>query len=246
MNAVETILNHQSVRNFTGQSLTDEQVKTLSEVVARTSSSCFFQTVRVIRITDREKLERIAELSGDQEHIARCAELWMFCIDLTLLMQQNELKAPFPFRFFYSGMNDTSLTCQNVLTAAESMGLGGTIIGGFKPGIVEISKMLNLPFGVAPCLGLILGVPDVNYLEQQKPRLPLDYLIFENTYKDVVTKEGIDEYNATLRAYYENRKYNRRSIDWSSACSAMLGNTAAKPALNPLIEYFKGQGFSFD
>lgn len=244
MSALNTILNHQSVRNFTGQMLSSEQVELLSKVVAQTSTSCYFQLVRVIRITDREKLARIATLSGNQSHIANCAEFWMFCIDVRLLMHEIGLKTPVPFRFFYSGLNDCSLCCQNVLTAAESMGLGGTIIGGFKPGIKEISSMLNLQEGVAPCLGLILGVGDKNYYEKQKPRLPISYIVMENSYKDMYDQDIIRVYNKEVQDYYENRKYNKSSRNWTQACKEMAGDSKVLE-VNPLIEYFKEQGFAF-
>ena len=244
MSALNTILNHQSVRNFTGQLLSDDKVEMLSKVVSQTSTSCYFQLVRVIRITDREKLARIASLSGNQSHIANCAEFWMFCIDVRLLMHEIGLKTPVPFRYFYSGMNDCSLCCQNVLTAAEEMGLGGTIIGGFKPGIKEISSMLNLQVGVAPCLGLILGVSDKTYEERQKPRLNTSYIIMENTYKDMYDEDLISAYNKEVKDYYENRKYNKCSKNWTQACKEMAGDSKVLE-VNPLIEYFKEQGFAF-
>ncbi len=245
MNALDVILNHQSVRNYTGEQLTDLQVANIEKAVMQASTSCYFQMVSVVKIKDKAVLEKIAKLSGNQEHIAKCAEFWMFCVDMTKLMHAIDLQPPFAFRYFYSGLNDTSIACQNALIAAEAQGLGGTIIGGFKSGITEITEMLKLPVGVAPCLGLVLGVVDKEYLEEQKPRFDRSWIFMDETYEDRFSKEELEVFDAKVNNYYLNRKYNNKGATWSSACKYMCEKGSSNNA-DEIIALFKKQGFTFE
>lgn len=43
MNALETIKSHQSVRRFTGEKITAEQMGAIEDAIAQTSSTCFHQ-----------------------------------------------------------------------------------------------------------------------------------------------------------------------------------------------------------
>ena len=243
MDALETIKSHQSIRRFTGEKITAEQMTAIDDAIVQTSSTCFYQFVTTIKVSDPVKLAEIAQFSGEQDHIAKCATFFVFCLDVTKLARISDIKPPYGFKFITGGFNDCSLVCQNVLTAAESMGLGGVVIGGYKSGIKRLSEMLKLPKGVVPLLALALGVPDKEYLEEQKPRLPRHWFIMDEEYKDAFNEEELAQYNQTFKAYLENRKYNQRSADWTQSCNTMLKSTTA-PA-GAIVDYLKEQGFDF-
>lgn len=243
---LDVLYHHQSMRNYIDKPLTPEQINAIENAVMQTSSSCFFQIVTVIRVTDQDKKAQIAKLAGGQNHIAKCAEFWMFCIDFRKLMQANNLTLPLPFKLFYSGLNDVSLACQQALVAAEALNLGGVIIGGYKPGIQEVTKLLNIQPGMIPALGLCLGVPDESYREEQKPRLPKSWIFMENAYHDPYNVQELNEYNQKVRAYYKNRKFGARDDDWSNSTKNMLPSNVdlANAIKSPLASYIESQGFS--
>lgn len=241
---LESLYNHQSIRNYHDQSLTKEQIESIEKAVIQVSSSCFFQMVTTIRVNDRDKLRQIGALSGDQNCIATCAEFWVFCIDATKLIHMNELKTPIPFRLFYSGLNDVSLCCQQALVAAESMNLGCVIVGGHKQGIRKLTELLNIPKGVIPALCLCIGVPDEKYREAQKPRLPKHWLFMENEFKDPFNEGELKDYNEKMRQYYLNRNHGARDDTWNNSCRELLNNPNASQVKTPLIEYIEEQGFS--
>lgn len=242
MDAISTIKSHQSIRKFTGACITPEQMHNIEDAILQTSSTCFLQFVTTIKITDPSKLAKLAELSGNQEHIAQCSHFLMFCLDLTKLMHCTDLKPPFSLKLLYSGLCDCGLACENALVAAEAQGLGGVVIGGYKAGMQEVSDMLKLPHGVAPLLGLCLGVPDPDYVEQQKPRLPRSWLIMENEWHDPFNEQELAAYNQDMLDYYKNRRYNQKGSTWTEASQSMLNNQ--KISTN-IIEYLKRQGFEF-
>lgn len=242
MDALETIKSHQSIRKFTGELINDEQMHNIEDAIIQSSSTCFLQFVTTIKISDTQKLAKIAELSGNQEHIAKCSHFLMFCLDLTKLMQCTDLKPPFSFKLLSSGQCDCAIACENALVAAESQGLGGVIIGGHKANMQEVSDLLKLPHGVVPLLGLCLGVPDQEFIEQQKPRLPRSWLIMENEWHDAYNETELAAYNQEVLEYYKNRRYNQKGSTWTDASQAMLNNQKISTAI---IEYLKRQGFEF-
>lgn len=242
MDALETITSHQSIRNFLDRSITPEEMTKIEDAIIQTSSSLFLQIVTTIEVSDKEKLAKIAALSGNQAHIANCSHFLLFCLDATKLMHLGAVKPPFSFKFLFMGLNDCSLACQNALIAAEAQGLGGVIIGGYKNGIKEISELLKLPKGVVPLLGLCLGVPNKEFLEEQKPRLPRHWLFMKNEFKDPFNEEELKAYDEKVVKYYENRKTNNRSEKWSDSAVKLSERQAQTTAI---IEYLKEQGYEY-
>ena len=243
---IDLLTSHQSIRNYLDKPLTKEQVEAIENAVMQTSSSCFFQMVTTIKVTDKQMLAKIAKLSGDQHNIETCAQFWVFCIDARRFLKTNLLTTPIPFRLFYSGLNDVSLSCQQALVAAESMGLGCVVIGGHKAGIDELSQMLNLKEGVIPALALCIGVVDEEYKEDQlKPRLPKQCLFMDNTYNDDAFNQAVlDEYNQKMRDYYMSRKHGKRDDNWTNSCVQMLPPLNSPKIKNALINYIEKKGFS--
>lgn len=245
MNTIQTITSHQSLRNFTGAKITDEQLKLIEDAIIQTSSSCFLQLVTTIVIRDKEKLAKIAKYSGDQEHIAQCDTFLFFCLDMTKLEHVLDIKPPYGIRFIVSGLNDCSLACQNAYLAAESLGLGGVIIGGYRNSIKECSELMHLPKGVVPLLGLCLGVPDPEFKEQQKPRLPRSWLIMNEEFKDPYDQQELAQYDQQMLDYYKNRRTNQKGATWSQASAKMVKFGYIENDASHIIAFLKEQGFDF-
>ncbi|HIX55977.1 MAG TPA: nitroreductase family protein [Candidatus Anaerobiospirillum pullistercoris] len=241
--ALTVLRSHESRRKFTGEKISPECMEAIHDAIMQTSSTCFFQFVTVITVQDQAKLKRIAELAGNQTHIAKCSHYLVFCLDLTKLMHFTELKPPFGLKFLIGGLNDCSMCCQNALVAAEAQGLGGVVVGGYKRGIAEVSQMLKLPQGVIPLLSLCLGVPDPEYEEEQKPRLPRHWIFMDEEFHDPYNADELKAYDAEMQRYYQNRRYNQGNDTWTQAATAMLPGTAT--AAQAIIDYLKAQGFEY-
>ena len=205
-------LNHRSIRKFKNQPLSADQLSTLLEVARQTSTSQFLQQVTIIRVTDPKKQAVIREVST-QPYVGANGELLMFIADL----HRNELIRHHQGNFddgriektemFLQAYEDAVLAGQNVLNAAERMGLGGVVLGSIQNEPAKIIKALNLPKHTFPALGLQIGVPDQE--PQLKPRLPLDKIYFENEYHDI-DPNSLKEYDQIVNTYYDLRDANRR------------------------------------
>ena len=61
-NTIETILNHRSIRSFTDELLTAEEIDTLVKSAQAASTSSYVQAYSIIGVTDKEKKRKLAAL----------------------------------------------------------------------------------------------------------------------------------------------------------------------------------------
>jgi ferredoxin len=75
----------------------------------------------------------------------------------------------------YADKADTMIPCAYAMLAAESLGLGGTMIGGAPPILQRnpaLCRRLGIPEGNTPAICLILGYPAVRFLRTVRRRFP--------------------------------------------------------------------------
>lgn len=205
-------LNHRSIRAFKDQPLSVEQVQTLLEVARHTSTSMFMQLFSVIHVTDPKKRAAIQEVTT-LNYAGGHGDLFIFVADLYRNQQIRQQLGNDDGRLhtadmFFQALEDTVLAVQNTLVAAESMGLGGVILGKINDDPQRLLKILQLPKMTFPALGLQIGVPDQK--PQLKPRLPLKFTAFENNYPRDFKVGDLQDYDQVVRTYYDLRDANRR------------------------------------
>jgi FMN reductase (NADPH) len=205
---ITTLMNHVSVRFFTDTHLSDEQVKVLLTSAQAAASSNFLQAYSIIGIDDSELLKKLAHLAGEQPFVATASNFFIFCADLR---RNEEFMAHLGGNItqeiegadaFLVAAVDASLAAQNMVIAAESMGLGTCYIGGVRERIEEISDLLELPDHVFPVFGVVVGYPAEE--NTPKPRLPLSAIYSTNKYNSG-TLEVMKKYNSDMQAYYARR-----------------------------------------
>lgn len=157
-------LNHRAIRVFKDQTLSEEQLTTLYEVARHTATSMFMQQFSILHITDEEKRKQIREITG-QKYVGANGDLFIFIIDLYRNQQirkqmGNDDGRLHTMDIFFQALQDTMLAVQNVINAAESMGLGIVPLGTVNDDPKAMLKVLDLPELTYPALGLQVGVPD--------------------------------------------------------------------------------------
>lgn len=183
---IEVLLNHRSIRQFTGEPITDDQRHAIIASAQATSSSSFLQCTSIIRVTDKNMRAQLVELTGGQAHVGQAAEFWVFCADFNRLLQ---------------------------ICPDAQLGLGGVYIGGLRNNIQSVTDLLKLPKHVLPLFGLCLGWPASQ--PDLKPRLPATLLVHENHYQPL-DKAELDKYDEQLAQYYLSRSTNARRDTWSN------------------------------
>lgn len=240
---MEVMEKHRSVRQFTEKDVSNDLLKRVFEVSQWASTSNHLQAYSVIVIREKEKKRCLAELCGNQAHIANSPVFLVFCADLNRIKISHDLES--------KSMNlnlvepllvatvDTALFGQNVLLASESLGLGGVFIGGIRNNPHEVCHLLNIPEHVFPLFGMCLGYPET--VNEQKPRLPINAVVHTEEYDHAKLPGFIQEYNNTMKQYYENRTSAKRSQTWTDYVSEVY----KEPRRVHMAEFLKEKKFGF-
>lgn len=242
---IETMLNHKSIRKFKDQKVEKDIINTLVDVARHTSSSSFMQSYSIISVNNEEKKQAIANISK-QQYIADSGHLFIMVVDQNRNMRiakenNQETEVLGSFDRFLIGASDALLASQNILTATESLGLGGVFLGSILNDVPKLVKILDLPDLVFPVLGIAIGYP--NQEPQHKPRLPESVMHFEDIYKvqkDI--KETLEDYDKAVNQYYDLRDENKRVEKFTHQITSGMNRKVV--GRMRLLEYLKMQGFA--
>ena len=155
---IKTQLNHRSIRQFKPVALAQEEVNLLVDVARHAPTSNFRQAYSIISITDEKLKEQIAEIAN-QPYIPNTGHLFVFVVDQrrnTLIAEAKGAKALVqgsPERFI-SAFSDAMIAAQNMVVAAESLGMGTVYLGSILNDNAKLSELLKLPKYVYPAVGL--------------------------------------------------------------------------------------------
>ena len=85
------------------------------------------------------------------------------------------------------GINDALIAAQNVVIAAESLGIGSCYIGDIMENYEIHKKLLNLPDYTFPACMLTLGYYPDNHKRNFRDRFDSDFVVFDEIYADLNT-----------------------------------------------------------
>ncbi len=235
--ALATALNHRSIRKFKEQPIEKEVFDSIIAAGQMASTSSFLQNVSIIRVSDKAKRTQIRHICANayqgklgHHYVENCAEFLVFCADTARHLHFAPDAQIDWTEVLLTGAVDVGIMAQNVLLAAESLGLGGVFIGSLRNGMAELSELLGLPHGVVPIVGMCLGYPDHD--PGQRPRLPADVIVSENTYRPAADTD-LQAYNETVREYYKNR--SNIDLDWATQIRNNLC-TEIRPEVLPFVQ----------
>ncbi|NKB35466.1 MAG: oxygen-insensitive NADPH nitroreductase [Pseudomonadales bacterium] len=240
---IDLLKSHRSIRKFSDQAIEPELLEELFAAGQAAATSSFLQGTTIIRVTNPEKREKIAELAGNQPYVAKAAEFMIFCADLKRAGNYCEAyEMPFEGDFtehFIIATVDVALMAQSLVTAAESVGLGICYIGGIRNNPGPVSDLLELPRGVYPVFGLCLGYPDQD--PEIKPRLPMSVIVKKEVYNEEGDQETIEQYDERIRDYYRTRTGGGHGISWTEQVATLLSEKS-RPHMKGFLEE---KGFKF-
>lgn len=237
-------LNHRTIREFLNKPIPNDVFDTLMEVARRTATSNGLQSYSIIRVTDETLKKEIASVCK-QEYVARAPELLIFIVDLyrnDRIVKEKGADTAYAADMdrFFQGFTDATLAAQNVVNAAEAIGLGTVYLGSILNDLKKICELLKLPKLTFPVLGLGIGYP--NQEPQLKPRFSNRLRVFENQYKIFDNYlEELKDYDEEMSKYYDLRNANRPVDRFTDQVVQKL----SKPVLrrNDILQVMKEQGF---
>lgn len=130
-----------------------------------------------------------------------------------------------------------------MLVAAESLGLGGVILGSIKNDPVKLINVLGLPKMTFPMLGLQVGVPDQE--PQLKPRLPLSMMTFDNHYSNEFPAKQLADYDHEVSQYYDLRDTHQRIDSFTNQINGSKLQSG-RSKRDELVQALHDQGLALD
>lgn len=237
MNAVVDLMRaHRSIRRFKDEPVSKQQLETMLLAGQSASTSTFMQATTVISVTDKAVREQMAELSHQQRYVADAPAFMIFCLDL---QRHHQICPDAELGYaeqFLTGAVDVGLFAQNVILAAESMGLGAVFIGAIRNHPEEFITLLQLPEHVFPLFGFCVGYPDQD--PALKPRLPLDLIWHQEIYQPL-DQDLLKQYDEDVLHYYQHIRKLKEPMTWSQQMQKKFAGES-RPFMLSLL---KKQGF---
>jgi len=160
---LKNIADRYTCRDFKATPLTDQQVEELVKAALSAPSARNLQPWHVIVVTDKALVD---EMDEEGMSILKDAEDQTMYENMMSRGGKLFYNAPCLFIVLSDGSKwgtlDSGILCQNVVIAAESMGLGTCIVGmaGVPlngPKAAEYEKRLNFPDGYTFAIGILVG-----------------------------------------------------------------------------------------
>ena len=162
---IDTMMKRRSVRKYTDQQPNDEVIETI--VRAGQQAPFAYQLCSVI-LTRKRKLPWGAPL------------MFTICVDMhrfeQIMAKRGWKTKTSDLSIILFGLQDATLMAENMVIAAESLGLGSCFIGAAAYTADRFQKTYKLPKRVYPFVHLVMGYPAEEF--PPRPRYPLEFTLF--------------------------------------------------------------------
>jgi nitroreductase len=148
---LSVIHNRKSVRNFTGESITQNEIDILLKAAMAAPSAVNCQPWEFIVVTDRKTLDALGDELPFAKMIFKAGAAIIVCGVPTKAHKQMSEYA----------VIDSTLASQNILLAAEAIGLGAiwTAAYPYPERMESVKTILNIPATIIPLNVIPIGHP---------------------------------------------------------------------------------------
>ena len=150
--AINNIMTRVSVREFTGEKISEAQLDTLLRAAMAAPSAINKQPWAFIVVTDEAKIAAL----GEALPYSRCSNK-----PAVAIIPCGDLSKAIPGEMANFWINDVSAATENLLLAAHAMGLGA-VWTGLHPDMNRakmVQEMLGLPEHIIPLCVVPVGIP---------------------------------------------------------------------------------------
>ena len=149
MEIIDAILTRRSIRRFTNQKISDENIETILKAGMYAPSANNQQSWHFVVVDNREILDNIPNIHPYAKMMKEATLAILVCTDLNLE------KSPGYW------VVDCSAATQNILLAAHGLGLGSVWLGVYprEERIKSVIEFFNLPENIKPLSLISIGYP---------------------------------------------------------------------------------------
>jgi len=244
---VNLILQHRSIRKYKDKVVSKDMI----EIIVNAGQQAAFAYQAYSVILSRKK----------ERHPFHAPLYFIICVDvhkISKIMETRNWKVVMnDLSCLIWGLQDAAYMAQNMVIAAESLGLGTCYIGAVPYYAEKIAEQFKLPQKVFPLVGLTVGYPAED--PPTRPRYPLDFTLFEEEYPEL-DEEAIErakkkmddgylsqDYYSSMNAKIDligdrEEKFDYDTYSWTEHISRKLGQW--QPSPEELLEQFRKRGFN--
>lgn len=248
---LETLLAHRTHRVFTNDPIPEATLSVWLAAGFSAPSKSDLQQASIVRVCDPDLRRAIADLIPAMPWIGTCPEFFVVLADGYRITRLAELRGK-PFANdnldnFVATVCDAGLVLQNLIVAAESLGLGCCPISVIRDHVATVAELLDLPERVLPLAGLCLGWPAREGFVSM--RLPLGVTVHRDRYRDGELESLVEAYDRERDARYripEEKQKHRREFGraafygWSEDKARQM----AREERASVGEFVRRRGFS--
>jgi FMN reductase (NADPH) len=218
---IDVLHRRVSVRKYADRPVSDAQIEAILGAAFRAPTSSNIQSYSVVVVRDRQTLEKLSVVTGNQKHVRETPVFLAFCADLTRIERATRMNGhdidSNNLEIGLVSSIDAALVGMSAYLAADSIGLKGVMIGAVRNDAVATAQILGLPHRVYCVFGMCLGVPDE--APPQKPRMDFSTMVHFERYgglRDNRDEEQIvADYDAALAAHYTATGRQTTADSWT-------------------------------
>ena len=160
--ALDVIMTRTSIRNFTGDPVSKEQLETILKAGMAAPTAMNVQPWRFIVVTDKDKIAEVFAAGPRSGMFTTAGAVIVVCGQTTFMRkpfgQPDGPETEQPNIFWYE---DCSAATENILLAAHALGLGAVWTAGYPAmeRVEPIAAALGIPADVLPLCIIPVGVP---------------------------------------------------------------------------------------
>jgi len=247
------ILEHRTHRRYTDQPIAEELLQAVLAAGLSAPAKSDLQQVAIVRVEDPAKRAAIAGLIPSMPWIAQAARFMVVCGDSRRIRRICELRGK-PFAndhldAFLNAASDAAMVLQNLIRAADAVGIGACPISVVRNHAARIGEILGLPQWVFPLAGLCLGWPSREGFVSL--RLPPAITVHTDRYDDSKLPQELDSYDRRRNARFAIPEAEYKHVDrfgkpdfygWSEDKARQV----SAPERQDLGAFVRKQGFKLD
>jgi len=192
----QTMLNRKSIRRYKSEMPSDQVI---TAIVRAGQQAPFASQLGSVLLSRKKK------------HPFGAPLLFTICVDahkLELFMAQRSWQmVSNDLWVLLLGIQDATLMAENMVIAAESLGLASCFLGNAPYIADKIIKQYKLPKRVFPLVQLVMGYPAEE--PPPRPRFPIEFVLFEDEYPQF-DEETISQAMAVMDEGYLAQDYYRK------------------------------------
>jgi nitroreductase len=242
---IDSMLQRKSIRKYTSEIPSD---KVIEAVVRAGQQAPFAAQLCSVLLKRKKGIPYKAPL------------LFTICVDLhrmeLIMSRRSWNKVTNDLSMLFFGIQDASLMAENMVMAAESLGMGSCFLGAAPYIADKIAKDYKLPPRVFPLVQMVMGYPAEN--PSPRPRYPLSFSLFEDQYpefsdQDIEQAMKLMDEGYLAQDYYRTRRAKIRletgreetftydNYSWTEHISRKWGQWYASP--RELLTQLAKRGF---